>query len=187
MGFKEKLKNILKEFNELKSDLRTEINDINKSNMYSEEYKLELIKKAKQKAMLSQDELKGKALKIIEIAKQELLNKKGTMNKDNTFEVKLSNALKVLETIGADMTVEELEELVKPFCNDYYTMKMLRRIFSKYNLKGIQEIFGIDVIDHNLSSLESLEKDLSNILTSDIEKANIMKLIISIEMMDEIK
>lgn len=187
MSKKSELKNVLKEFNELKSNLRTEITGINKSNMYSDEYKLELIKKAKQKAMFSQDELKVRALKIIEIAKQELLNKKGTMNKDNTFEVKLSNALKVLETIGADMTIEELKELVKPFCNDYYTMKMLRRIFSKYNLKGIQEIFGIDVIDHNLSSLESLEKDLSNILTSDIEKANIMKLIISIEMMDEIK
>ena len=34
MGYKEQLKSILKEFNELKSYLRTEINDINKSNMY---------------------------------------------------------------------------------------------------------------------------------------------------------
>ena len=80
------------------------------------------------------------------------------------------------------MNVEELQELVNPFKDDYQTMKILRRIFVKGDLKGIQEIFGIDKIDHNISMLNDLEKRIVNTFSGDIMKANTMALSIALEL-----
>ena len=62
-----------------------------------------------------------------------------------------------------------------------------RKIFVKNNLEGIQEIFGVDNIDHNINIIESLEKDISYVFTSDLENANSMKLSIAIEMIQDIQ
>lgn len=187
MGFKEQIKNVLKDFNQLKNRYDLEKRNIKNNGMYSDEYKNELIKKTKLEFMKQQEYLKNEALNITCTTKQKLLNSKTRADKNQTFEVGLSNALKVLETVGADMETEELRELIEPFKKDYYTMKILRKIFVKNNLKGTQEIFGIDNIDHNISVIEALEKDISYVFNSDIEKANSMKLSIAIEMMEDIE
>ncbi len=187
MGFKEQIKNVLKEFNQLKNRYDLEKRNIKNNGMYSDEYKEELIKKTKLEFMKQQEYLKNEALNVTAITKQKLLSSKTKVDKDHTFEVALSNTLKILETVGADMDTEELRELINPFEKDYYTMKVLRKVFVKNNLEGTQEIFGIDNIDHNISIVESLEKDISYVFTSDIENANSMKLSIAIEMMQDIQ
>lgn len=183
MNYKEKLKNILAQFNELKSSVEKQLKQIRESDKYTSEYKNELIDEVKQKAKATQDKLYREAVEAITEAKNEVLKGKKSINKDQTFELKLSNALNILKTIGTDMTAEELKELIKPFIDDYYTMELLRKVFTKENIKGVNDILGINVIDHNVKTLDELQNYIAG-LTGDIESINLMKVSIAMNYLE---
>lgn len=185
MGYKEEIKKVIREFNALKETVRAKIDDINKSEKYAVDYKRVLAEQAKQECRATQEALCKKVTDIIESAKNEWLKGKAAAEKDQSFDVKLSNTLKILETVGDSMTVQELQVLVAPFKEDYYTMKILRKMFLKGNLKGVGEIFGIDNIDHNVSALDELQRNISYVFNRDIEQADTMRLLITLEMMKE--
>ncbi|MDU1412695.1 MAG: hypothetical protein E6929_07765 [Clostridium sp.] len=182
MNYKEQLKAVFNKFIHLKNNIEVTIKAINADERYASDYKNNLIETEKRNAQVQQQELSKEAVGIILNAKNELLKGKKSMEKDQAFDIKLSNTLKIIESIGQDMNVEELQELVNPFKDDYQTMKILRRIFVKGDLKGIQEIFGIDKIDHNISMLNDLEKRIVNTFSGDIMKANTMALSIALEL-----
>lgn len=186
MGFKDKLKEIVKQFVQLKNDVRKEIDDIRKSSMYSEEYKEELIKQVKSKCENVQEQLKKEALSIIDEARNKVLSGKSSSDKNQEFEIKLNNTLTILNTVGADMELDELHEIIKPFKDDYYTMKILRKIFLKNNIEGVNEIFGIDMINHNIKMLEELARTISHAFHGDIESTNTMTVTIALNYIEEV-
>ena len=186
MGYKEKLKQILNQFNLLKDTLKKKIDEISKSDKYSEEYKIQLINQAKEEVKATQDQLTKEAMKVIEDAKNKILGEKATVNKDQSFDLKLNNTLKILEMIGADLNLEELNALIQPFKDDYYTMKILRVIFVKGGMKGINEIFGYDTIDSRLQSLDELGRTISHVFFGDIESANTLQVSIALNYINEV-
>ena len=185
MGYKEQLKKVIQQFNQLKDTAVTTIKSVRESNNFTAEYKDELIKVAKQDCVEQQDKLTKEALVIIEAARNEILKGKTAAEKDQSFDLKLSNALKIIGIVGPNMTVEELRTLIEPFQEDYHTMKILRNIFLKGGIKGVDEIFGYDTIDHNVSKLDELERYINQIFRGDIETTNTMKLSICLDMMIE--
>lgn len=185
MNYKEKLKNILAQFNQLKANAESQIKQIRESQNYTSEYKNTLIDEVKQKARVTQDKLYKEAVEVITSAKNEILKGKKSANKDQAFELKLSNALSMLKTIGADMTVEEIKELINPFEDDYQTMQLLRKICLAVNIKNVSEIFGINVIDHNVKTLDELQRYIAG-LTGDIESINLMKASIAMNYIETI-
>lgn len=185
MNYKEKLKSILTQFNELKSSATSQIKQVRESDKYSVEYQRELIKEIKDKARVTQDKLCKEAIEIITGAKNEALKGKTSINKDQAFETKLSNALSILETIGNDMSIEELRELINPFKDDYYTMEILRKICLKKNINGVSELFGVNSIDKTIKVLNELAGYIAA-LTGDIESINLMKISIAINYIETI-
>jgi len=183
MGYKAKLKNIIQQFNQLKETAMNQIKAIRESQNYTSEYKDQLISIAKEDTIKHQNSIAKEALEIIEAAKNEILKGKTAAEKDQSFDLKLNNALKVLEMVGSDMTIEDLKNLIDPFKEDYHTMKILRSIFIKGGIKGIDEIFGCDTIDHRVSKLDELDRYIEQTFNGDIEIVNTMKLSICLDMM----
>lgn len=185
MGYKEQLKKVIQQFNLLKETTTNQIKAIRNSANYTNEYKDQLIREVKANTIKQQEIITKEAREIIEAARNEILNGKTAAEKDQSFDLKLNNALKILEMVGADMTIEELQNLVEPFKEDYHTMKILRSIFLKGNIKGVNEIFGFDTIDHRVSKLDELDRYVSQTFKGDIETSNTMKILICLDMMVE--
>ncbi|GLB33038.1 hypothetical protein LAD12857_49610 [Lacrimispora amygdalina] len=181
--FVEEIRKIIKEFNALRDNMKEKTASIMEDERYSIDFKRTLIEQEKYACKAIQVELISKAKKITEDAKNELLKGKTVGARDQAFDMKLSNVLQLLKTIGDSMTLEELTELVEPFRQDYYTMNLLRKVFVKGNIKGVMEIFGVDKIDHNVSAMDELMKHLSQEFNRDIEKADTMRLLITLEIM----
>lgn len=186
MGYKEQLKQILSKFNALKNTVKKKIDDINQSDRYSQEYKAQLIQQAKDEAKAMQDQLTKDALKIIDDAKNKILGERTEVSKDQAYDLKLSNVLKILEMVGADMTVEELKDLVQPFEADYNTMKILRTIFAKGGMKGINEIFGYDTVDSRIRMLDELRDTISHAFFGDIDNADTLLVSVSLNYISEV-
>lgn len=183
--FVEEIRKIIKEFTALREAMKGKTASIMKDERYSDEFKRSLIAQEKQACKAIQEELISKAKKITEDAKNEQLKGKTVGARDQAFDIKLSNALQLLKTIGDSMTLEELTELVEPFRQDYHTMHLLRRVFVKGNIQGVNEIFGIDRIDHNVSAMDEVMKSLSQEFNRDIDQADTMRLLITLELMKE--
>lgn len=183
--FVEDIRKIIKEFNALREATKGKTASIMNDERYSDDFKRNLIAQEKQACKAIQEELISKAKKITEDAKNEQLKGKTVGTRDQAFDMKLSNVLQLLKTIGDSMTLEELTELVEPFRQDYYTMNLLRKVFVKGNIKGVMEIFGVDKIDHNVSAMDELMKHLSQEFNRDIEQADTMRLLITLEIMKE--
>ncbi|MFR0048475.1 MAG: hypothetical protein ACLRWO_18330 [Clostridium butyricum] len=187
MTYKERLKQILTQFNLLKDTLKKKIDEISLSQKYSEEYKIELIKQAKEQIKDTQEQLTNEALKVIEEAKNKILGEKTNANKDQGFDLKLNNTLKILEMIGHDLDIETLNSLVHPFRDDYYTMKVLRALFiAKGMTKGINEIFGNNTIDSRIQSLDELSRIISHSFFGDIENTDTLKVTIALNYISEV-
>lgn len=187
MNYKEQLKGIIRKFNTLKEELKGKITEVRESEKYAVDYKETLVANLKQEYHLLQEQLANEALEVITAAKNEWLKGKGSIEKNQAFDIKLSNTISILTTIGEDMTVEELQELVLPFKEDYHTMKILRKLFLKGGIKGVNEIFGIDNIDHNIVILDDLQRNISHVLSGDLEQANTLSLVIAIDMMSNVQ
>lgn len=183
--FVEEIRKIIREFNALRDSMKEKTASIMKDERYSDDFKRSLIAQEKQACKVIQDELISKAKKITEDAKNEQLKGKTVGTRDQAFDIKLSNALQLLKTIGDSMTLEELTELVEPFRRDYHTMNLLRRVFVKGNIQGVTEIFGIDRIDHNVSAMDEVMKNLSQEFNRDIDQTDTMRLLITLEIMKE--
>jgi mRNA-degrading endonuclease YafQ of YafQ-DinJ toxin-antitoxin module len=183
--FVEEIRKIIREFNALRDSMKEKTASIMSDERYSDDFKRSLIAQEKQNCKAIQDALISKAKKITEDAKNEQLKGKTVGTRDQAFDIKLSNALQLLKTIGDSMTPEELTELVEPFRQDYHTMNLLRRVFVKGNIQGVTEIFGIDRIDHNVSAMDEIMKHLSQEFNRDIEQADTMRLLITLEIMKE--
>ena len=185
MGYKEKLKNILAQFNQLKANVNNQIKQVREGDKYTDEYQKELINEIKDKARVTQEKLYKEAIEVIKAAKNETLKGKTRIQKDQAFELQLNNTLKVLETIGSNMSIEELRELINPFQEDCYTMEILRKICLKKNINGITELFGINVIDKTVKVLDELQGYIAA-LTGDIENINLMKISIAMNYLETI-
>lgn len=181
MGYKKQLSQVIKKLNALKELQKNKINEIKESGKYSEEGKAEFIRLAREEVKGKQEEFKNEALRIIETAKNATLSRKKSVTKDQNFNIQLSNALTVLNTVGKDMSVEELKVLVEPFKEDYYTMQMLRKTVINNDIKGQNEIFEKDNIESDLEVLEEIEKEIPHTFFGDIDQANTMKLSIAME------
>lgn len=186
MGYKDQLKQILTQFNLLKDTLKKKIDEISLSQKYSEEYKIQLINEAKEEIKGTQEQLTNEALRVIEEAKNGILGEKTNASKDQSFDLKLNNTLKILEMVGADLDIEELNSLVQPFKADYYTMKILRVIFAKGMINGINEIFGYDNIDSRIQVLDDLGRTISHTFFGDIENANTLSVSIALNYISEV-
>lgn len=182
MGYTQQLKTLLEKFNQLKETTVNQIKFIRESNQYTLEYQEQLIRQVKEETKQKQEQLSNEAIEIIENARNEILKDKTAAEKDQSFDLKLNNALKVLEMVGADMPVDELKVLMDPFKEDYHTMKILRQIFLKNGIKGIDEIFGYDTIDSRVESWNNLRNLVNQIFNGDIETANTMKINILLNM-----
>lgn len=183
--FVEEIRKIIREFNALRDSMKEKAASIMQDERYSDDFKRSLIAEEKQACKAIQDELISKAKKITEDAKNDQLKGKTVGARDQAFDIKLSNALQLLKTIGDSMTLEELTELVEPFRQDYHTMNLLRKVFVKGNIQGVMEIFGIDRIDHNVSTMDEVMRNLSQEFNRDIEQADTMRLLITLEIMKE--
>lgn len=172
-------------FNGLQEEAKAKINSIRKDEKYSPEYIELLVKEAREQYNTKQEQIKHEIISVIAETKNELLAGKGAINKDQAFDIKLSNTISILKDIGHDMSTAELQELVNPFMGDYQTVQILRRLFRKYGLNDTTEIFGIDNIDHNVKLLEDLEKNINHVFSYDIEQVNPMTLSITISMMED--
>lgn len=181
MGYKKQLSQVVKKFNALKELQKEKIKEIQESEIYAEAGKEEFIKQTREEAKSLQEEYKNEALGIIEAAKKATLARKKSVEKDQNFNIQLSNTLNILNTIGKDMSVEELKVLVEPFKEDYYTMQMLRKTVVNNEIKGQNEIFEKYNIDSDLEVLARVEKEISHAFFGDIEKANTMPVSIAME------
>lgn len=181
MGFKTQLSQVIKKLNALKEFQKEKIKEIQESEMYAEVGKKEFINKIREESVTLQEEYKNEALGIISAAKKSTIGRKRSIPKDQSFNVQLSNALTILNTVGKDMTTEELKVLVEPFRKDYYTMQMLRKTLVNNDIKGQNEIFERDTINSDLEVLDQIEKEVSRVFWGDIEKINTMSLSIAME------
>lgn len=182
MRYVQQLKELLEKFNQLRENTINQIKFIRESNQYTLEYQQQLIRQVKAETKQEQEQLNKEAIEIIENARNEILKGKTSAEKDQSFDLKLNNTLKVLEMVGADMPVEELRVLIDPFKEDYHTMKILRRIFLRNGMKGIDEIFGYDTIDSRVESWDNLRNLVNQVFNSNIETANTMKISILLNM-----
>lgn len=186
MGYKEQLKQIVNKINALKETIKKKKEEITKSEKYSEEYKILLIKEVKEEAKEMQEELTKEALKVIEEAKKQILSERTNVEKDINFNLNLNNTLKILEMVGADMRIEEVKTLVQPFEKDYQTMQILRHIFIKYEIKGIDKIFAKDTVDSRIEALENLSKTISHVFYGDIERIETLSIFIALNYISEV-
>lgn len=179
MGYKQQLQGIIKKFNSLQDIQKSKIKQVKESDKYSDEYKQELIRGYNQETKELQGQYRDEALGVIKAAKDNVLSKKKSIDKDQNFNIQLSNALNILNTIGSSMPKEELKVLIEPFKEDYYTMNILRGIAAENDIKHRIEIFGADNIKENISALEAIEKVIPNTFDADIENASTMKVSIA--------
>lgn len=185
MGYKKQLTQIIKKFNTLKELQKEKIKEIQQSEMYAEAGKEEFIRQAKEEAKGLQEEYKNEALGIIEAARKATLARKKSVTKDQNFNIQLSNALNILNTIGKDMPADELKILVEPFKEDYYTVNILRCTAANNYIKGLTDIFGNDGIQENIQSLEEIQRAVNTSFTNDIDKANTMPVSIALNYYSE--
>lgn len=179
MRYKQQLSQVIKKFNDLKEAQKEKIKEIQESEIYAEVGKKEFIKQVREEAKNIQEEYRNEALGIIEAARKETLSRKKSITKDQNFNIQLSNALTILNTVGRDMSVEELKVLVEPFKEDYYTIQMLRKTVISNEIKGQNEIFERDTINSDLEVLATVEKEISHAFFGDIDKVNTMPVLIA--------
>ncbi len=180
MGYKQQLSQVIKKFNILQDTQKSKIKGIKESDKYSDEYKRELINGCKQEAKSLQYQYKDEALGVIKAARENILSKRKSVDKDQNFNVQLSNAINILNTIGSDMPIDELKVLIEPFKEDYYTMNILRSMATKNNIKDSDKIFGVDNINSSLNALDELERVIPSAFSGDIESTSTMKAAIAI-------
>lgn len=185
MGYKKQLSRVIRKFNTLKEVQKKKIKEIQQSEMYAEAGKEEFIKQTKEEAKILQEEYKNEALGIIEAAKKSTLSRKKSITKDQNFNIQLSNALNILNTIGKDMPVDELKILVEPFKEDYYTVNILRSTAANNNIKALADIFGSDGIQEDIQALEQIERAVNTSFTNDIDRTNTMPVSIALNYYSE--
>lgn len=127
--------------------------------MYAEDYKKQLIEKAKVEYDNQKADMINSAAGLINSAKQKLLDSKKPIVKDLAFELRLNNTLKTIELAGKDMGKDELKTLVEPFKDDYGTMKSLFHIFRSQGMDTDDIIPNngkdyLDGIDYQVKDLE---------------------------------
>lgn len=179
MNYKKQLSQVIRQFNALKEAQKNKIKEIKESEVYSDLGKKELIQSVREEAKSVKESFKNEALGIIEAARKVTLSRKKSVTKDQNFNIQLSNVLTILNTVGKDMSVEELKVLVEPFKEDYYTMQMLRKTVINNEIKGQNEIFEKDTINSDLEVLSKVENEISHAFFGDIDKVNTMPVLIA--------
>jgi hypothetical protein len=166
MGLKSELKQYIKKYSDLKNIRDSKIKEIEKSEMYSDEYRKQLIEKEQENFANLKKEISISASSLIDASKQKLLDKKKPIAKDLSFELRLNNALKTIELAGKDMSKDELKQIVEPFKDDYGTTKSLFHIFRSQNI-DIEGVLPVDDIDQKVNAIDNFGYGVINAMDYD--------------------
>lgn len=166
MALKSELKQYIKKYIDLKNIRDSKIKEIEKSEMYSGEYKKQLIEQENDKFANLKKEIRTSASSLIDSSKQRLLDKKKPIVKDLAFELRLNNALKTIELAGKDMSKDELKQIVEPFKDDYGTTKSLFHIFRAQGIE-VEGVLPVDDIDQKVNAIDNFGYGLINAMDYD--------------------
>lgn len=153
---KDKLNAILAEYRKLIEKVEADTKTVDASTIYVETYKARQKEKIFEEFAQKQQEYKAKVLDLIRAEKQRILDQRKPRDFGPDYDIKLSNALKILELAGADMMDEEIRNIIQPFQGDYPTMQALRRILIN---QGKENIVTPDMLENQrLFALTEIEK-----------------------------
>lgn len=180
MKIKSEVKSRLKQLNELKTASENKIKEIEKSTQYSEAYKKQLIQQENEKLSNERFKLRDEVSTLIDSTKKELLDRRKSVPRDLTFEVRLNNALKSIELAGKNMNQNELKAIVEPFKEDYFTN---RTFFNVFRAMGIntEGVIPTDGIDSQVATLDNVKNDLIDY----IKYGNVLHASIAAELLPE--
>lgn len=179
MGLKTDLKQIIRVYGEHENNIKKKIDDIKKDEKWSDEYKKRLIENVKKSGIEGKRKMYEAAIKSINDYKENLLNSRRPIKKDYAFELRLNNALKMVELAGKEMKPEELTRIVEPFKEDFGTMQMLRHVFNAQGIKS-HEIIPLDNIDSQIEKIDYVGKIVAHCLHPEVEPEGTEKLSMSV-------
>jgi hypothetical protein len=134
---REKINKIIMEYREIVDKLDEDLKQLAKNKMYSE-----LAMSIKRQEMIEafnvkQQRLKDEVLGLIRAEKKKLEDQLQPKDHGPDYDIKLSNALKILELATSNMSDGEIYKVIQPFKEDYPTMASLRRVLQNYGKEGI--------------------------------------------------
>lgn len=166
MGLKANIKGYLVKYGELKNARDNKIKEIKKSEVYSDEYKKQLIEKEQDNFTKMRLEIRTSMETLINGSKQKLSDRKKPISKDLAFELRLNNTLKTIELAGKNLNKEELKGLVEPFKADYGTMQSLFKILRTQDIET-DDIIPPFEVDYKINELDRNGYDLLNAMDHD--------------------
>lgn len=171
MSKKGLLKNLFQQYSVKGEEISKKINEIKESNNYTEEYAKQLIQGQKQILESSAQATKEKALAIIKDAAAELSKGAVTNFQDSSYQMKLSNALKLVELGAKNMKNNDIKTLLEPFASDYIAIAAFKGALTNAG-KGFQDIESIlpaDTRGKSLKYLEGMEKGINQYIDANLE------------------
>ncbi|NBJ16636.1 MAG: hypothetical protein FNP40_13960 [Dehalobacter sp. 4CP] len=123
---KSKVQSLMNSYNEVKKDVITQITNWQKDTVYSVEHKNERIKELQNEAAQYDSVFNKKLADIITEEKKTIIDEPKETPAD--YQVRISNALKLLELAGNKLTDDQAYSIMKPFQGDYETMALFHAV-----------------------------------------------------------
>lgn len=153
MFIKSKIETLTASFKEAANKFINDKTTLEKSTMYSADFKADEIRKLKAEMQAVCNEANEMLKAILQEGIDEIRSKKGG---GNDFESKLSNALSFIDLLGDKLTDESIFGLVLPFFGDYQTMHRLSMVLmNKTDIPATQ--FAVSGYDSAITQLKNMQ------------------------------
>lgn len=156
MSKKSDLKTIMQQYKIAGDSLAQKINEIKKSNNFTDEYKTQLIQAEKQKLADLGYQTKEKALQLIQEGISNISKAARPNAQDPNYQLSLSNALKLLELGGNNMGKDDIKTLLEPFAGDHIATAAFRGALANAGMKPMETI-GVLPVDERGNSIKQLQ------------------------------
>jgi hypothetical protein len=153
MFIKSKIETLTASFKEAANKFINDKTTLEKSTMYSADFKADEIRKLKAEMQSVCDEANAKLQEILQEGIDEIRSKKGG---GTDFESKLSNALSFINLLGNKLNDEDIFAMVQPFFGDYQTMHRFSMVLqSKADIPTTT--FAVSGYDSAITQLKNMQ------------------------------
>lgn len=162
MSKKVQLKSLIQQYKTEGDSISKKINELKKSNNFTEDYKKQLIQSEIQKLNAVGQGIKEKASQIINEKIVDISKGARTNIQDSNYQLGLANALKLLELGAAELNNNDIKALLEPFAGDHIATAAFKGLLTSAGKNNVEILAMLpkDERAHNIKILENMNTNI---------------------------
>ncbi|ERI92142.1 hypothetical protein HMPREF1982_02683 [Clostridiales bacterium oral taxon 876 str. F0540] len=162
MSKKVQLKSLIQQYKAEGDSISKKINELKKSNNFTEDYKKQLIQNEIQKLNAVGQEIKEKASLILNEKIADISKGARTNTQDSNYQLGLANALKLLELGAAELNNNDIKALLEPFAGDRIATAAFKGALTNAGKDNVEILAMLpkDERAHNIKILENMNTNI---------------------------